>query len=204
MRLFVPGENHQVVETVVGALGGVFGTRGGEGGAGEGGGGPEGVGGEGRGGDVEGFEECGGEVGGGGAGGGGEEEGGGCGGGLLGGGGGGGGGGRGEGDVDGADGGEDAGHGGVEGEGLAPAVVDKTHMCQLGRTVHTNQDHGPLFLWVLYIPINGPRAAIFGLEWRADVGVDPEGPQRVVEVEDDHAGEGEAVGEGVRDEERVA
>lgn len=34
-----------------------------------------------------------------------------------------------------------------------------------------------------------------GLEGREDVGVDPEGPQGVVEVEDDELGEGESGGE---------
>jgi hypothetical protein len=63
---------------------------------------------------------------------------------------------------------QDGGHAGVEGEVLAVAVA------------HVGA---------------GFAGAVGGFEGRGDVRVDPEGPQRVVQVEDDEGGQGERVGE---------
>ena len=46
------------------------------------------------------------------------------------------------------------------------------------------------------VPVHGARIVVFGFERRRHVRVDPEGPQRVVEVEDQQLWEWEAVGEG--------
>jgi len=50
------------------------------------------------------------------------------------------------------------------------------------------------------IPVYTSSAPVFCLEGRGDVGVDPERPEGVVEVKDEHFWEGEAVGEGLGDE----
>lgn len=50
------------------------------------------------------------------------------------------------------------------------------------------------------LPIHDPRPLLPHLERRTDVRVDPEGPERVVEIEDEQFGQGAAVLEGLRGE----
>lgn len=45
-------------------------------------------------------------------------------------------------------------------------------------------------------PVDGFGVVVLSFQGRGDVGVDPEGPEGVVEVEDDYSREGEAVGKG--------
>lgn len=82
---------------------------------------------------------------------------------------------------------EDGGDVRVEGEGFTP----------------TGEVSGQQERWFpsrvacgMDLPVDGFGVVVFGFQRRCDVGVDPEGPERIVEVEDDDLGQREAIIEG--------
>lgn len=74
----------------------------------------------------------------------------------------------------------------VKGEGFAPTITPSVSR----RDVSVSGACG------LDLPVNGFGVVVFGFQRRCDVSVDPERPERIVEVEDDDLGQREAIIEG--------